>query len=369
MTKSLEDAPIASKKILLRLGLDLPLGDSGEIIDDSRLRSSLETIHFLLNRQAKVVIIGHFGRPNGQPDPKLSLRPVYLHLSALLKKPISFAPNLFSPATKKLIEEMAEGTVVGLENLRYDSGEEGNSRTFAKKLAQYGEVFVNDAFSVAHREAASTVAITEFLPSYPGLLFEREVEILHNLMKHPDRPFVAIIGGIKVADKLPAIRYIADKADRVLVGGAVANTFLAAAGMNVRESIIDKAYLEQAKELVKRYRDKLVLPEDFVWESGKILDNGPQTTKKFQTYLKSARTILWNGSLGHSENPKYAHGSDTIAKYIAELPATTIIAGGNTIEIFSRLKLLQEVNFVSTGGGATLELLSGRALPGIRALG
>ncbi len=366
--QSLEDAPVASKKILLRLGLDVPLGPSGEILDDSRLRSSLETIHFLLNRQAKVVIIGHLGRPEGKADPKLSLRPVYLHLSALLKKPISFAPNLFSPATKKLIDEMPEGMVVGLENLRFDPGEENNSRTFAKKLAQYGEVYVNDAFSVAHREAASVVAVAEFLPSYPGLLFEREVSVLKNLMKHPDRPFVAIVGGVKVADKLPAIKYIAGKADRVLVSGAVANTFLAAKGMNVRESLIDKEYLGQAKELLKRYRDKLVLPEDFIWEEGKILDQGPQTTKRFQAYLKTARTILWNGSLGHSEDPKYAHGSDAIAKFIADLPATTIIAGGNTIEIFSRLNLLKEVNFVSTGGGAALELLSGEVLPGVRAL-
>lgn len=368
MMKSLEDAPIVSKKILLRLGLDLPLDDHGKILDDSRLRSSLETIHYLLNRHAKVVIIGHLGRPKGRVDSKLSLRPVYLHLSALLKKPVHFAPNLFSPATKTLIEEMKEGMVVGLENLRFDSGEENNSRTLAKKLAGYGEVYVNDAFSAAHREAASIVAITEFLPSYPGLLFEREVAVLHNLMKHPERPFIAIIGGVKVADKLPAIKYIADNADRVLVGGAVANTFLAAKGMNIRESIIDREYVEQAKDLAQRFRDKLVLPEDFVWEGGKILDSGSQTIKKFQTYLKNAKTIFWNGSLGHSENPQYARGSDSIAKYIADLPATTIIAGGNTIEIFSRLKLLQEVNFVSTGGGATLGLLSGKILPGVAAL-
>ncbi|MEX1123763.1 MAG: phosphoglycerate kinase [Patescibacteria group bacterium] len=366
--RSLGDAVLSGKRVILRLGLDLPLDDNGKILDDERLRIVLPTIHFLLNRNAKVIIIGHLGRPKGQTDPKLSLRPVYIQLSALLKKPVHFAPKLFSGDTKVAVEKLPEGAILGLENLRFDSGEDNNSRTFARKLANYGDIYVNDAFSVAHREAASTVAITEFLPSYPGLAIDKEINVLAGLLKNPAHPFVAIIGGVKIADKLPAITHIGRVADRVLVGGGVANTFMASQGMNIRESIYDKDYLDQATAIIKRSQQKIVLPVDFVWGDGKILDNGPETTEMFAKYLKGAQTIFWNGSLGHTEDPRYRKCSDTIAGLIAESPATTIIAGGNTIEIFSRLDLLDKVTFVSSGGGAALELLSGKVLPGIRAL-
>jgi 3-phosphoglycerate kinase len=366
--KELEDAPISGKTVILRLALDLPLGEKGEILDDERLRVSLPTINFLLNRFAKLVIIGHLGRPNGKPADQLSLRPVYLRLSALLKKPVHFAPNLFSLDTKTAVERLKEGQILGLENLRFDTGEEANSRTFAKKLAAYGDIYVNDAFSASHREAASLVAITEFLPSYPGLRLEQELQVLKNLLKHPARPFVAVVGGVKIADKLPAIAQIAKVADKVLVGGGVANTFMVAKGMNVRGSVIDQDYIEKAKDILKRYRDKIVLPVDFVWGGDKILDNGQETTEMFLHHLKGAQTIFWNGSLGHTEDPRYRGCSDKVAKFIADLPATTVVAGGNTIEIISRLGLENDISFVSSGGGAALELLSGQRLPAIEAL-
>lgn len=366
--KSLADASIFGKRVILRLNLDLPQDDKGNVIDNERLKVSLSTIHYLLNRNAKVVIVGHLGRPKGKIDKKLSLRPVYIQLSALLNKPINFAPNLFSADTKKAISKLPEGSILGLENVRFDKGEDDNSRTFARKLANYGDIYVNDAFAVAHREAASTVAITEFLPSYPGISLDKEIHVIKNILKNPDHPFIAIIGGIKIADKLPAIKHISKIADRVLVGGGVANTFMAAKGMNVRKSVINKNHIVEAKDILKRSKEKIILPVDFVWGNDQILDNGPDTIKLFEKYLKNARIVFWTGSLGRSEDEEYRDTSDSIAKYIADIPATTIIAGGNTMEIFSRLGLLNEINFVSSGGGSTLALISGEKLPAIEAL-
>ena len=366
--KNLADASLSGKRVILRLSLDLPRDDLGNIIDDERLRVSLPTIHYLLNRNAKIIILGHFGRPKGQVDKKLTLRPVYIRLSALLKKPIHFAPNLFSSDTKKAVKKLPEGEILGLENIRFEKGEEDNSRTFARKLANYGDIYVNDAFSVSHREAASTVAITEFLPSYPGISFDREIQVIKNILKTPDHPFVVIIGGIKIADKLPAIKNISRIADRILVGGGVGNIFMAARGMNVKKSIIDQKYIPEARDIMKRSKGKIILPIDFIWGNDKILDNGPETIKLFKKYLKNARIVFWNGSLGHTEDIRYREASDSIAKYLADIPATTIIAGGNTMEIFSRLKLLNDINFVSSGGGSALSLLSGNNLPAIEAL-
>lgn len=365
--KELEDASFSGKRVILRLSLDVPMDEDGNILDDQRLRVSLPTIHFLKNRFARIVIVGHLGRPDSHKK-SLSLRPVYLRLSALLNEPIRFAPSIFSDKTKDAVDGLEDGQIMGLENLRFEKGELDNSRTFAKKLAKYGDIYVNDAFSVAHRESASTVAITEFLPSYVGMNFEQEVSVLGSLLKHPARPFIAVIGGVKVSDKLPTIANIAKYADKVLVGGAVANTFLAAQGLDVKSSVIDSDYIEKAKAIMKRHPGKIILPTDFLWGEEKILDQGRDTVKLFKTHLKSAKTIIWNGSLGHSEDPRYRHGSDEIAKFIADLPATTIIAGGNTTEIFSRLDLVDRVSFCSSGGGATLVMLSGGRLPALSAL-
>jgi len=367
MMKELEDAPINGQRVIVRLSLDVPMGEGGEILDDQRLRDSLPTLNYLINRFAKVIIIGHLGRPKGS-DQKYSLKPVYLHLSALLKKPIHFAPNHFSVATKTAVEKLSEGQILGIENLRFDPGEEANSRTFAKKLASYGDIFVNDAFSVAHRQAASTVAITEFMSSYPGLRFEQELKTLGQLLKNPSHPFVVIVGGVKVADKLPAIAQLAKRADKILLGGAVASTFLVAKGVDVKKSLIDEQYIEKAKDILKRFREKILLPSDYRWADEMILDIGPETTKLYEKYLKTAHTIFWNGSLGKTENTEFSQSSDAIAKLIADIPATTIVAGGNTNEVISKLKLTNQISFVSSGGGAALELLSGNRLPAIEAL-
>jgi len=368
--KGLEEASLLGKLTLVRIGADLPLTEDNppKISDDSRLRVLVPTIQYLVNRKARIVLCSHLGRPNGQVDKNLSLKPVYLRLSALLKQPITFAPTLFSKQTEQAVNNLGEGKILGLENLRFEKGEEANSRTFARKLAKYGEIYINEAFSVSHREAASLVAITEFLPSYAGLQLEKEVSVLRELLKNPARPFVVIVGGAKIADKLPAIKHLAKHADAVLVGGGVANNFLAAQGQDVGNSLVDEKYLEQAKDLLKRNRGKLVIPSDLIIEDKTIMDIGHHSTELFLRQLKNAKTIFWNGTLGKAEVKEFAHSSELIAHAVANSRATTIIGGGNTIELFSRLNLLSDLTFVSTGGGSTLELLSGRALPGIKSL-
>lgn len=369
--RSLEDAAVNGQKVLIRLGLDVPLVQNGSewlVADDTRLRSILPTLHWLLNRHAKVIIVSHLGRPGGKIKADLSLRPVYTHLAALLKKPIQFAPQLFSAATEAAVAGLPDGQILGLENLRFDPGEDNNARTFAKKLARYGDLYVNEAFSVSHREAASLVAITEFLPSYAGLQLEREYQILTSLLRHPAAPFVAIVGGAKIADKLPFLKQLVQKADLVLVGGGIANTFLAASGVDIKKSLSDTASLPAATAIMKQARGKIVLPIDFVWHEDQILDLGPKTTELFQSHLKRAKTVFWNGNLGKSEDPRFAVTSEAIARFLASRPATTIVGGGDTAEIVTRLKLNNKLSFVSSGGGATLELLAGQKLPGLEAL-
>lgn len=366
--QALEEVVLTDRRVILRVDLNVPL-DGGRILDTYRLEAVAPTIHFLVNRGARVILISHLGRPDGKSDSALSLAPIYQALSKILKKPIKFLPELFGSETSTSLEQLETGEIAGMENLRFDKGEEANSRTFAKKLSQYGDIYVNDAFAVSHREAASVVAITEFLPSYAGLLLEREYRIIGNLIRHPAQPFVAIIGGAKIKDKLPAVRQLLTKADRVLVGGAIASTFLAANGVKVKKSMIEKEFLQEAKNILDNSKGKLILPTDYRWQGDKILDIGPETTALFCQYIKNAQTVFWNGNLGKSEDPAFAAGSDTVARALAADNSTRIIGGGNTIEVFRRLGLLGKVSFVSTGGGATLELIAGYRLPGLLALG
>lgn len=366
--KTLEDISVNGKRVLVRIDANIPIVD-GKLTDTFRLSAVVPTIHFLLNRFAKVILVSHLGRPNGQADPALSLKFVYEELSRLLEQPIQFAPEIFSSATTTAIDNLKEGEIIGLENIRFDQGEEDNSRTFARNLSGYGDLFVNDALSVSHRAAASMVAITEFLPSYAGLLLEREYGVLTNLLRHPATPFVAIIGGAKIDDKLPVIQRLLQKADTVLVGGGVANTFLSASGVDIKKSLIDESCLEAAKQILKISKGQLILPTDFQWDADRILDIGPKTVAVFEGYIKRAKTIFWNGNLGKSEETEFATGSEAIAKMMAATDGTTVIGGGNTIEVCNRLGLLNDFSFVSSGGGATLELLAGRELPGVKALG
>lgn len=367
--KGMEDGNFTEHRVLVRVDLDVPLteGSSPDVLDDYRLRSLLPTINYLINRMAKVILIGHLGRPDGKQEKNLSLKPVYLRLSALLNRPIKFSPQLFSESTKKAVADLEGGEILGLENLRFDRGEDNNSRTFAAKLARYGEVYVNEAFACYH-ETASIVAITEFLPHFAGLHLEQEFKILSGLIRHPARPFIAIISGAKASDKLPTIEGLLPNVDRVLVGGRVANNFLAASGVDVKNSKIETSLIEKSRDLLKKAKGKIILPEDYLWDGDEILDVGPKTVRNYERYLKNAKTIIWSGPLGKIEDPRFEKSSKRLAEFVVNTKATTIVGGGNTIEMLDMFKLTDKFSFISTGGGASLELLSGSTLPGIKAL-
>lgn len=366
----LEDAPLAGKRVLLRIVADVPLTGKTEktVADDYRLRQVMPTIHYLLDYQAKVILLSHLGRPGGQVDRDLSLRPVYRHLAALMHKPIKFAPTLFSRSTKEAVRTLGDGEILALENLRFDPGEEKNSRTFAAKLARYGDLYVNDAFSVSHHGGASLVAITELLPSFGGLLLEREIQVLSGLMRHPARPYLAVVGGMKISDKLPTIRQFIHKADRILVGGGVGNTLLKVSGAKVKQSQVDRESLEAARTILKLAKGKLILPQDFVWHKNAIVDIGPETQKIFAHHIRAAQTIFWSGPLGKVEESPYDQATLALAKAMIDSGATTVAGGGDTVSFIDRADLARKFSFVSTGGSATLEFLSGSVLPGLKAL-
>lgn len=365
--KFLEEAVLAGQKVLLRIDASLPIKDD-QIRDDFRLKAILPTINFLLNHQAKVILASHLGRPKGKVEAELSLRPIYLHLASLLRKPIKFVKEVVGEKVLKQVNELENGEIIGLENLRFESGEDKNSRTFARQLASLADLYVNDAFSVDHRAAASVEAITEFLPSYAGLRLEQEIKMLGSLLKNPHRPFIVVLGGAKIDDKLPVIKHLLHIADKILIGGGVANNFLLAQGQEVKQSLVDPSYLSVATQLFKQARGKLILPVDFVWQSEQILDIGPKSVDLFKGVLKSAGSILWSGPLGKTEVKPFDQASIEIARAIIASRATSIVGGGNTVDFIRGQDLTNRFSFVSTGGGALLEFLAGADLPGIKAL-
>ncbi|QQG49931.1 MAG: phosphoglycerate kinase [Candidatus Berkelbacteria bacterium] len=368
----LEDAPLSGRRVLLRIVADVPydLKKRPIVQDDFRLRQVMPTIHYLLDYGASVVLLSHLGHQDesGVVEKKNSLEPIYAHLSDLLRRPIKFAPSLFGADTQRMVEALKPGEIMALENLRFDPGEIKNSRTFASKLARYGDLYVNDAFGVSHRESASIVALAGLLPCYGGLLLEREVQVLYSLMKNPARPYVTIVGGVKISDKMPTIKQFIHKADWILVGGGVANTLLKASGINVKDSVIDLEGLETAKEILKLGKGKLILPIDYVWQGKSIVDIGPETRQLFKKHLNPARTIFWSGPLGKVEDAKYRQGSLEIAHAVTHDGATTVVGGGDTVSFVNDANLGRLFSFISTGGSATLEYLSGTNLPGLIAL-
>ena len=389
--RSLRDIDAADKRVLVRVDFNVPLDrDSGAITDDSRIRAALPTIRYLTERGATVVLCSHLGRPKGAPDPKLSLAPVAARLGELLGSPVPLASGCCGAAVEAEVGALPSGGVVLLENLRFHPEEEANDAVFAKALASLADVFVNDAFGAAHRAHASTEGVTRYLPSVAGFLMEKELQALGGIVASPERPLAAVSGGAKVSDKLALLEHMAEKVDVMIVGGGMCATFFKARGYEVGDSLIEPEMIEAAAGIEKRAAERgaaLLLPEDVVVadrfaadacaktvaaaeiEPGwMLLDIGPRALASFGAALLPCRTVVWNGPMGVFEMPKFAAGTKGMAEIVAGLDATTVIGGGSTAQAVYELGLADCVTHVSTGGGASLELLEGKTLPGVAAL-
>ncbi|RPI37804.1 MAG: phosphoglycerate kinase [Nitrospiraceae bacterium] len=387
---SIDELNIRGKKVFIRADFNVPFDDNLRITDDSRIRSTLPTINYAIDEGAKVIIASHLGRPKGKPDPRFSLAPVAKRLQRLLDKDVLFAPDCIGPQAENLISKMKDGDVILLENLRYHAEEEKNDESFAKSLAKLADFFVNDAFGAAHRAHASTVGIAKFLPSAAGFLMKKEIEYLKGVVENPIRPFVAILGGAKVSGKIGVLEHLEDKVDKVLVGGGMAFTFIKAMGYEVGDSLVEADMVETAQRIRKKLKTagiKFYLPVDCViaqtLEPGaetkivptleipkgwKALDIGPATVKLFSEALENAKTILWNGPMGVFEIDAFSRGTFSIAHSVANAYALTIVGGGDTDLAVHRAGVTNALSFISTGGGASLQLLEGKELPGIAAL-
>ncbi len=371
--KSIRDVDVKNKKVFLRVDFNLPM-KNGQITDTNRIRTAVPTIKFLLENDAKIIIGTHVGRPEGEVNLEFSTVPIAAELAKTLGQEVFATDHVVNDEViLKKIEEMPTKGILMLGNLRFHPEEEANNQYFAKKLASYADIYVNDAFAVCHRSNASVDAITEYLPSYSGLLLESEITSLSLLLKTPATPFVLIVGGAKVADKAKLIMKLAEKADRVLIGGAVANTFLFAKGENIGKSLYEPEMVEDCKKMLETLRDKIILPIDSVKEGegdeAKILDIGAKTIESFRSEILNANSVFWNGNLGYTEDERYATGTRAVAQAIADSTfGTKVAAGGDTVGFLDQNNMQKNFSFISTGGGAALEFLAGEKLPGIEAL-
>jgi phosphoglycerate kinase len=396
MTKlSLRDLDVRSKRVLVRVDFNVPTEERdghAVITDDTRIRESLPTINRLRERGAKVILMAHLGRPKGKPVEKYSLRPVADHLHTLINHPVAFAHDTIGQIPEEIVAHMQPGDLTLLENVRFYAGEEANDLLFAEQLAMLGDVYVNDAFGAAHRAHASTAGITKFVTqSAMGLLMEKELKHLRDELDQPAKPFVVIMGGSKVSDKIGVIKALMEKADTILIGGAMANTFWKAQGVDVGSSRVEADKLDLARELVglaKQRGVEFLVPEDAiatceiragsetkvvsmqtgVGDGWQAVDVGPLTINRYKQQIAGAKTILWNGPLGIFEIPDFSKGTFAIAQALADSTATTIIGGGDSVTALKQAGLADKMTFISTGGGASLELLEGKELPGVAAL-
>jgi phosphoglycerate kinase len=383
---SYQGLDLRGRRVLVREDLNVPLRD-GAVADDTRVRAALGTLRDLAGRGARVVVMSHLGRPKGRPSPALSLRPVASRLGELLDRPVDFAEDCVGPVAAEAVERLSEGGVLLLENVRFHAGDEANDPEFARALATHGDVYVNDAFAASHRAHASVVGVARHLPAYAGLLMLAELTALHQALDDPRRPLVAIVGGAKISTKAGVLRHLLSRVDALLVGGAMANTFCKAEGLEVGASLVEDEALDVAREVRRAAGDKLVLPVDAVCaraaEPGQqtvvrpvdavepgwmVLDVGPATVARFAERLAGAGTIVWNGPLGMSEVPEFAAGTRAVGEAVAASGAYTLLGGGDTAAAVEALGLAGRFSHVSTGGGATLEYLEGRELPGIAVL-
>jgi len=362
------------KRVLVRVDFNVPVEtDPPRIADDTRIRAALPTINALRDKGAMVALCSHFGRPKG-PDRKLSLALVAYRVSELLGARVPMAPDCIGPETKQQIAELEPGDVLMLENVRFHPEEEKNDPAFAKQLAAGFDAYVNDAFGAAHRAHASTEGVAHLLPAYAGLLLDKEVRILTSLLASPARPFVAVIGGAKVSSKIDVLRSLVAKADVLAIGGGMANTFLAATGTDIKASLSEPDREDEARAIMaaaKARGAEVLLPVDMRWDGDKILDIGPETEREFAAHIAGAKTVFWNGPLGLFERPEFAHGTEAIARAMAQLSgsgAVTVVGGGESVQAVEQLGLTGEMTHVSTGGGAALELIEGKKLPGVEAI-
>jgi phosphoglycerate kinase len=389
--QTVRDVNVRGKCVLERVDFNVPLDKAtGVITDDARIRAALPTIQYVLGQKARLVLCSHLGRPDGKVVERLSLKPCAVRLSELLGQPVVMAPDCVGPRAEAAVAALAPGQVVLLENLRFHAEEEANDPAFAKALASLGDVFVNDAFGTAHRAHASTEGVTHYLPAVAGLLMEKEIDYLGRAMEAPERPFVAIIGGSKVSDKIGVLENLLAKVDALLIGGGMANTFLLAHGFEVGQSLVEADKLDVARGILakaKAAKVRFLLPVDVVVadrfaadaesrvtpvsevpEAWRILDIGPQTIALFREELAPAKTVVWNGPLGVFEFPAFAVGTVSIAKALAEIHATTIVGGGDSASAVEQAGVAERMSHISTGGGASLEFLEGKTLPGVAAL-
>lgn len=385
--KTVRDIDLKGKRVLMRVDFNVPM-DGGAVTDDKRIRAALPTIQYVLDHGASLVVMSHLGRPKGTGfDPEFSLKAAADVLAKLLGKPVQMAPDCVGPEVEKMAKALKTGEVLMLENTRFHKEEEKNDLEFAKKMAVLGDVYVNDAFGSAHRAHASTEGVARFLPAVSGFLMEQELEYLSKATETPARPYIAILGGAKISDKIAVVENLLAKADKVIIGGGMANTFLAAKGYNMADSLVETGSIDTAKAILAKAGGRLVLPVDAVvadkfdaeanskvvhvdkipagW---RMLDVGPKSVQAFSDVLKGAKLVVWNGPMGVFEFPKFAEGTFAIARLLGDSGATTVIGGGDSASAVKKAGVAKKMTHVSTGGGASLEFLEGKVLPGVAAL-
>lgn len=388
--KTIEDIDVRGKKVLVRVDFNVPLDKEQNITDDTRIRAALPTIKYLLDNNAKVILMSHLGRPKGEFKPEFSLAPVAKRLEELLNTKVTMAEDVIGESAKAAVDALKEGEVVLLENVRFHKEETKNDPEFAKALASFGEIYVNDAFGTAHRAHASTEGVARYLPAVAGYLIKKELEVMGKALSDPERPFVAILGGAKVSDKIGVIENLIDKVDTLIIGGGMAYTFFKARGYEIGDSLLEEDKIDLARSLEEKAKAKgvkLLLPVDNIiakefkadaehkvvsseeipagWQG---LDIGPKSCELFGEEIKKAKTVVWNGPMGVFEMPAFAKGTEAIARYMSECQGTTIIGGGDSAAAVEQLGFADKMTHISTGGGASLEFLEGKELPGVAAL-
>ena len=388
--KSVKDIDVRGKKVLVRVDYNVPRDKEGKITDDTRIRATLPTVEYLLAEKAKVILMSHLGRPKGRPDDGYCLDQVAQRLSELTGKAVVKTQTTIGPETKEIVAKMEPGDIVLLENLRFNEGETKNHPQFARDLADLAEVYVNDAFGAAHRAHGSTVGVAQHLPAVAGFLLEKELDALGKLLTKPDRPFVAIIGGAKVSDKIKVIENLITKADTIIIGGGMANTFLKAQGYELGRSLVEEDKIELAKNLMEKGAQRgveILLPLDMVVADGidnpgeiltvegtkvpsdkMALDIGPKTIQLYIDALRDAKTIIWNGPMGVFEKDEFARGTKEVAQGVAASNSYSVVGGGDSVAALEKAGLAQSISHISTGGGASLEFLEGKELPGVTVL-